>query len=139
MQLRYTPLYDLVAPNTNSQVVLNKEFRRWEEHITQNFQDYHFGGNRYSSGMDIELFSAARAHAANHQRPTDAPMWITLTHPLYMFMTHPNYLDREGLRKDAYEYAHYPRHPLLMPHHRAVRWDDTTLPGPVPLWGLQSR
>jgi len=104
------PLIDLLAPTNNRRggTLFNRDFKKWEDHIEDNLTSETRGNNfdrRYSNdGTQKELLKVAREHATSYAKPTNTPIWITLTHPLYMFLTHADELTTPELKEDAQEY-----------------------------------
>jgi len=96
----------LLSP-TNSPTdtgVFNREFERWQQHISDHLLNRDSPVSDYSDATQSELLEAARQHAASYQRPTNSPRWVTITHPFYVFLTDADSLTKLKSIYDAERY-----------------------------------
>ena len=98
-------MLELLEPTNNngSSQVFNDEFVYWDRHIDENIR-HRNGRSRYNREPDAELLRVAKEHAASYQRPTTAPIRVTLTHPLYVRLSHASALRDNEVRRDAEDY-----------------------------------
>ena len=79
----------LSANNNGNGVVLNGNFSRWNEHITENLKNRYPGcGPRYNGGTARALLGACKEHARGFQQNMDGKNTIMLTHPFYLQLSH---------------------------------------------------
>ena len=98
-------IFELIIPNNNSKYrVFNKEFKDWESHIDYHIRKRDDYENDYTSKKDARLLKLAKEHAFAYEKSTEAPSWITLTHPFYVFLTHGSELKSPGVKADARSY-----------------------------------
>lgn len=100
-----TAIQELIAPTyQGTDPVFNAAFSLWRSHLVSNIRNRSsLPFNRYQTGIDADLLRIAREHVSSYSKLTDAPVWITLTHPLYLFLTHPDLITKRNER-DAGKY-----------------------------------
>ena len=98
-------LFDILQPTNNSNsVVCNSEFNHWEDHINDRVIDRNLG-REYSLNKDASsLLEHAKEHIKTYSNSIETPIWITLTHPLYMVFSHSAELTSPKVIKDAQNY-----------------------------------
>lgn len=97
-------VHNLLNQN-NGRIVVNKEFAKWQGEIERRIWFPDTCRDDYSDSTGAEIFKVAKEHVKTYRKLTNAPAWITLTHPLYVFLTHGEELKKEIIIDDANKYA----------------------------------
>jgi len=91
--------------NSDHDVVLNKYFEEWYEHIEWNLRArLAKGGVSYDYEEDCDLFEECRKHAEENARQIEAQSVIMLTHPFYLQLSHMQHIKTPQIRKESNEY-----------------------------------
>jgi len=102
-------LKDRLQSNNSNDIVLNKNFNKWSEHISNHIQyrDQSQCGKYYSQNIASELLGACINHKnmyKNNNSIETCDTAIMLTHPLYLNLSHMHKLTTDSLKQESDTY-----------------------------------
>jgi len=107
-RLHYDPqLMARLTPcqSTMDGLVINPEFKKWEEYIRGNIKDRRRSyGHRYECDVDQELLRTCQDHVQEYSSSLTADTAVLLVHPFYLHLSHMGKLRSRRVRSDANNY-----------------------------------
>ncbi|MBI2112656.1 hypothetical protein HYT52_03930 [Candidatus Woesearchaeota archaeon] len=107
-RLHYDPwLMARLTPGhaTMDGLVINPEFKKWEEHIRETIRDRQRSyGGRYERSSDQRLLRGCQEHVERYSSPLTADTAVLLVHPFYLHLSHMGKLRSRRVRSDANNY-----------------------------------
>lgn len=97
----------LPANNGDSEIVLNREFGKWEQYIDGRIRESWTWQemNQYRAlGQHKEFDRACNEHAKSHQGQINAHRVVVLVHPFYLFSGNMNYVEGPQEHQEATQY-----------------------------------
>jgi hypothetical protein len=97
--------YKLPANNDGNDIVLNNNFKEWDEVISKNLKKRKATcGIKYRKGKDKELLELCQKHAKEYQQSTNGKNTIMFTHPFYLHLSHMDEIRSDNVREEADAY-----------------------------------
>lgn len=83
---------------------INPKFIKWKDHIYYRLTRPLFTPDKYSKGLDAELFAKAKEHANTYCVPSKDLINIALTHTLYLFLCERKQIEVQNIVKEGVAY-----------------------------------